>query len=132
MSVKVETNEPYPLGNTYRSMPIPMVPEHCITVEAGPIQLVVEARQLTDDLLAGRVAPEDRDEADRRADHVDDYGASLHVVGTDDGLEHLRFDCFAHDPHYHYVRHAEHVQTVIALDHHAEGDAIAWTLTRVR
>jgi hypothetical protein len=39
----------------------------------------------------------DRDDAAQ----LDDFGASLHVVGTADGHEHLRFDCFEHSPHYH-------------------------------
>ena len=32
-------------------------------------------------------------------------GVSLHVYGVRDGeaLEHLRFDCFDEDPHYHYI-----------------------------
>jgi hypothetical protein len=131
--VKVETNDPYAIGTTYRMLPIPMVPEHCIALDAGPVQLVVEARQLTNEIVEESLPPEYRAVRDRgAAAQLDDFGASLHVVGTDDGREHLRFDCFEHSPHYHYVRHSDATQVVVAIDFHAEADATAWTLTRLR
>jgi hypothetical protein len=131
--LKVETNDPYAIGTTYRTLPIPMVPEHCIALDAGPVQLVVEARQLTNEIVEETLPPEYRAVRDRDdAAHLDDFGASLHVVGTADGHEHLRFDCFEHSPHYHYVRHDDNMQVVNAIDFHAEGDATAWTLARLR
>ena len=40
-------DSPYRRGNRYEQMPIPMVTEHCVTVDAGAVRLVVESRQLT-------------------------------------------------------------------------------------
>jgi hypothetical protein len=131
--VKVETNDPYAIGTTYLMLPIPMVAEHCIALDAGPVQLVVEARQLTNEIVDEILPPEYRAVRDPKgAAALDDFGASLHVVGTADGHEHLRFDCFEHSPHYHYVRHDERAQVVVAIDFHAEADATAWTLARLR
>ena len=38
---------PYRRGNRFDRLPIPMVTEHCIPVDAGAVQLVVESRRLT-------------------------------------------------------------------------------------
>ena len=43
---------PYRRGNRYDQLPIPMVAEHCIPVDAGAVQLVVESRRLTNEILA--------------------------------------------------------------------------------
>src|SRR5262249_13592900 len=56
---------------------------------------------------------------------------SLHVCGTDDGLEHLRFDCFENEPHYHYIHHAEGGNTVVRIDELAIGDPVVFTLNCV-
>ena len=58
----------------------------------------------------------------------DDHGASLHVFGAEDGLEHLRFDCFEQEPHYHYIDQAEVGNTVVRIDELAVGDPIEFTL----
>ena len=80
-------NSPYRRGIRFEQMPIPMVEEHCIAVDAGAVQLVVESRQLTnaiiDETYGNTVDP---------GVSFDDGGATLHVCGTTDGLEHLRFD----------------------------------------
>ena len=124
---------PYQLGNYYSMMPIPAIQEHCIALDAGPITLVVESRQLTDELARENIAPEISEAVDARAElGLDDYGATLHVNGTVDGLEHLRFDCFENEPHYHYVRNADGGNLICRIDQHAEGDPIDWTLNRLR
>ena len=61
----------------------------------------------------------------------DDFGASLHVCGTADGLEHLRFDCFENEPHYHYIEQANGANTVVRIDELAVGDPIEFTLAAV-
>jgi hypothetical protein len=119
-------DSPYRRGNRYDRLPIPMVPEHCITVDAGAVQLVVESRRLTNEILA--------DTYQGALDPVvvfDDQGATLHVLGTDDGLEHLRFDCFEQEPHYHYIDHADGGNTVVRIDELAVGDPIEFTLACV-
>ena len=119
-------NSPYRRGNRYEQLPIPMVAEHCVTVDAGAVQLVVESRQLTneilDDTYHGAVKPEIR---------FDDFGASLHVCGTADGVEYLRFDCFENEPHYHYIEPAAGANVVVRIDELAVGDPIEFSLACV-
>jgi hypothetical protein len=61
----------------------------------------------------------------------DDGGATLHVLGRDDGLEHLRFDCFEQEPHYHYIDHSTGGNTVVRIDELAVGDPIEFSLSCV-
>ena len=67
-------DSPYRRGNRYEQLPIPMVAEHCVSVDAGAVQLVVESRRLTNAIL---------DDTYRGAVETkltfDDFGASLHV-----------------------------------------------------
>lgn len=117
---------PYRRGNRFDRMPIPMVAEHCITVDAGAVQLVVESRTLTNEVIDGTYP-----DGVEGSIPFDDFGASLHVCGTADGLEHLRFDCFEHEPHYHYIEQAAGVNTVVRIDELAVGDPIEFTLACV-
>jgi hypothetical protein len=114
---------PYRRGIRFNQMPIPMVTEHCVPVDAGVVQLVVESRHLTNEIInetfGGGVVPEVG---------FDDFGASLHVCGTTDGLEHLRFDCFENEPHYHYIDQGAGANTVVRIDELAVGDPIEFSL----
>jgi hypothetical protein len=121
-------DSPYRRGNRYELMPIPMVPEHCITVAAGAVNLLVESRQLTDQILADTYPD---GEAPDAAVHFDDFGASLHVCGADDGIEYLRFDCFENEPHYHYIYPEPGANTIVRIDELALGDPIDFTLACV-
>src|SRR6476469_1232930 len=117
---------PYRRGTRYDQLPIPMVTEHCIPVDAGAVQLVVESRRLTNEIL---------DDTYHGALHADvafdDFGATLHVCGTADGLEYLRFDCFENEPHYHYIEPAAGANTVVRIDELAVGDPIDFSLACV-
>jgi len=117
---------PYRRGNRYPQLPIPMVTEHCVAVDAGVVQLVVESRRLTneilDDTYQGVVGSEIS---------FDDFGATLHVCGTADGLEHLRFDCFENEPHYHYIENEAGANVVVRIDELAVGDPIEFSLACV-
>lgn len=124
--------EAYKLGRHYDVLPIAMVPEACIEVPAGPVTFVVEARRLTDDAIISSAEEQGRRDAIDEPRGVDDGGASLHVLGAADGLEYLRFDCFEHEPHYHYIYNGEGANLVVRLDDVAEGDPKRWTLERVR
>jgi hypothetical protein len=119
-------DSPYRRGNRYAQLPIPMVAEHCVSVDAGAVQLVVESRQLTNEILhdtyQGAVEP---------VISFDDFGATLHVCGTADGLEHLRFDCFENEPHYHYIEQAAGANVVVRIDELAVGDPIEFSLACV-
>ncbi|HEX4529532.1 MAG TPA: hypothetical protein VIA11_08940 [Acidimicrobiia bacterium] len=117
---------PYRRGNRYDRLPIPMITEHCIPVDAGAVQLVVESRVLTNDII------QDTFEGAVAADvPFDDFGATLHVCGTADGLEHLRFDCFEHEPHYHYLDQGAVTNTVVRIDELAVGDPVEFSLACV-
>jgi hypothetical protein len=123
------TLEPYQLGLSFRSPMIPPVPERCVSLPVGPLRFVVEARHLDDRAVAGNFSQEPGEGGDAV---FDDYGPTLHVYGAEDGIEHLRFDCFANKPHYHYVREAGAVNIVCRIDQYAEGDPIEWTIGRLR
>lgn len=123
--------EAYQLGRHYDVMPIPMVPEHCVEVAAGPLTFVVESRNLSDEAI--NLNALDRGRPDQTFDSgIDDSGACVHVLGAVDGAEWLRFDCFDNEPHYHYVRNHEQSNQVIRFDQFAEGDPEEWTLQRLR
>ena len=66
-----------------------------------------------------------------------DEGVSLHVNGTDDGHEYLRFDVFDGEPHYHYVstraaRVATSSTRSVDYDVNAHGDMLTWALDCIR
>jgi hypothetical protein len=127
-ALREATVEPYQLGLTFQSGMIPPVSERCVSRAAGPLRFVVEARHLDDDAVAGLM-----DQPPAEGDgFFDDYGPTLHVFGTIDDIEHLRFDCFAHKPHYHYVRDGGSVNIVCRIDQIAEGDPVEWTIGRLR
>ncbi len=123
-------DSPYRRGTRYSMMPIPMVEDHCRAVPAGPVQLVVEYRRLTDAILAETYA----DSANKpdQAVSFDDGGPSLHVCGSADGVEHVRFDCFEHEPHYHYLHQPGLGNTVVRIDEAASGDPVEFALACAR
>jgi hypothetical protein len=124
--------EAYQLGRSYEVMPIAMVPEACRAVAAGPITFVVEGRHLSDEAIIASAVEQGRRDGIDEPSGVDDGGASLHVLGAADGLEHLRFDCFDNEPHYHYIRNADQANVVVRIDTVAESNPQAWVLERMR
>ncbi len=64
-------------------------------------------------------------------DLLSDQGVCLHALGEVDGeeVELLRFDCFDHEPHYHYG--PEKRNTRLMLDKTTEGDSLDWTLNQL-
>lgn len=119
-------DSPYRRGTRYPRLPIPMVDAHCLVVEAGAVNLVVESRRLTN-----AVIEETYDGEVETAVTFDDGGATLHVCGAADGLEHLRFDCFEDEPHYHYIDQADEANTVVRIDEVAVGDPVEFSLSCV-
>lgn len=122
----------YRLGRDYSVMPIPMKPAHCVHVDAGPIGFVVEARQLRPEDVIDHAASLGKLDAIDDVSGVDDSGISVHVVDPTTGEEHLRFDCFEHEPHYHYIQNHAQSNTVVRLDDIAEGEPHAWMLRTLR
>lgn len=64
-------------------------------------------------------------------DLLSDQGLCIHALGEVDGeeVELLRFDCFDHQPHYHYGPEKRNVR--LMLDKTTEGDSLDWTLTQL-
>jgi hypothetical protein len=121
----------------YDRMPIPPVEAQTEWFEAGVVAIGVEYRRLTDAIAAaaeGASAEGDAGRAAAAATGLDDRGVSIHVCVVLDGVrrEHLRFDCFQEDPHYHYVSHAPPFNHMLHLDPVADGDPVAWALARIR
>jgi hypothetical protein len=89
-----------------------MAGERAGTVAAGPITFVVEHRTVVQD-------------------GVEAGGPTIRVLGASDEHEYLRFDMFNVNPHYHYEP-PEHAERILMLDTVADGDAVAWALSRLR
>jgi hypothetical protein len=121
----------------YDRMPIPPVESRTEWFEAGPLAIGVEYRRLTDAIAAGarteRAVGEGGSSA-AASTGLDDRGVSIHVCALEGGerREHLRFDCFEEDPHYHYVSWRERTNHMLHLDPVADGDPVAWALERIR
>lgn len=131
------------IGKVYNIPPQPPVPENTRPLPAGAITFTVEYRELDPDSLNATY--------EGNADHLaeleekspeggfTDEGVSIHVLGTDDGHEYLRFDVFDGEPHYHYIHPAggsngetEPVNNIIDFDANANGDMLPWAIERLR
>ncbi len=118
----------------YDLMPIPPVESQTEYFEAGAVRFGVEYR-LLDDAIAAASKVESAGGQDS-AGSIDDRGVSLHVFGSaaegEELLEHLRFDCFDEDPHYHYVSWKDRSNEMLHIDPVADGDPLTWALERIR
>jgi hypothetical protein len=115
-------------------MPIPPVEAQTAWFAAGAVRVGVEYRLLTDAVAAAAELDEASGEERGLTSGLDDRGVALHVCGEQDGewREFLRFDCFAEDPHYHYVSWRDKANEMIHLDPVADGDPLHWALERIR
>ena len=120
-------------GTTYNIPPQPPVEANNHELVAGAITFGVEYRKLDPESLRATYAGNEEQLAELEARSPDggffDTGVSIHVCGSDDGYEYLRFDVFDDEPHYHYVhRHddGEIENQVIEFDATANGDMLAW------
>jgi hypothetical protein len=128
------------IGQVYNMPPQPPVPENTRYLPAGVVTFGVEYRDVDPDALAATYASNAAHlaelEARSPAGGFSDEGVSIHVCGTDDGHEYLRFDVFDDEPHYHYVHPTrpggELVNHVVPYDAVALGDMLSWTLERLR
>jgi hypothetical protein len=121
----------------YDLMPIPPIEERTEWFEAGPLAIGVEYRLLDDAIAAAaqtEAAHGTAGAAAAASTGLDDRGVSIHVCRRDGDrrIEHLRFDCFQEDPHYHYVSWTERFNHMLHLDPVADGDPVAWALERIR
>jgi hypothetical protein len=120
-------------GTVYTVPPIPPDPAHTTYVAAGVLAFGVEFRVLTDADLAANYQGRDLDEVRANVQGtVDDDGVSVHVVGTEDDHEYLRFDLFEQQPHYHYIEPSGEKQTIVQYDAVAMGEMLPWMLFQLR
>jgi len=128
------------IGKVYGIPPQPPVEARTHRVPAGAVTFGVEYRALDPQSLRETYAdnPEYLAELEARSPEggFTDEGVSIHVWGSDDGHEYLRFDVFADEPHYHYVhntgRTGDVVNNVVDFDVVAYGDMLPWVLERLR
>lgn len=117
----------------YDVMPIPPVEAQTEYFEAGVVTFGVEYRLLTD-AIAAAATLERAAGPDRAESGFGDRGVSIHVFAGEGGrgVERLRFDCFAEDPHYHYVDWDARTNEMLHIDPIADGDPLLWALERLR
>ncbi len=117
----------------YDVLPIPAIARYTRTFEAGCVTFGVEYRRLNEEIIAEEYGGDARAQfgnktPDVLGDVIDENGISVHVFGSEDDQEYLRFDCFADYPHYHYLAPNEGHQTVIQFDPVADGPMLPWAL----
>ena len=100
---------------------------------AGAVTIGVEYRFLDEATILEFYGPDARAQFDNVAPAgmgavVEEDGLCLHVFGTDDGLERLRFDCFDDAPHYHYLDPHTPRNVVVDYDAVANGPMLEWAL----
>ncbi|HLM18124.1 MAG TPA: hypothetical protein VK549_09910 [Acidimicrobiia bacterium] len=128
------------IGKVYGIPPQPPVEEQTHRVPAGAVTLGVEYRALDPESLRATYASNPAFLAELEARSPEggftDEGVSIHVWGSDDGHEYLRFDVFVDEPHYHYVHNTgatgDVVNNVIDFDAVASGDMLRWVLGCLR
>ena len=115
------------------TLPVPAFIENTARFVAGPITIGVEYRVLDEAMILDYYGPDARAKFPNGAPAgmgavIDEDGLSLHVFGTADGREYLRFDCFDDAPHYHYLDPASSRNVVHDYDAIAHGPIVAWAL----
>jgi hypothetical protein len=129
------------VGQWFPFLPAPLAPEDTEWIPAGAVRIGVEYRKVTIDDVpeAARHDPNLAAEIDRIKSNVGEAlaGICLHVSGSLDDHEYLRFDCFEHDPHYHYIVRGDggprqERQRVVPFDQIANGKMLPWAIDRIR
>jgi hypothetical protein len=110
---KIDTSLPH--GKVFHFMPIPVNEKHVEWFDAGPVSFAVETRVLG--AMQGGMAT---------------GGGSIHLFSGDRARELVRFDCFDSEPHYHYLNHREHLNTVWCFDGAVNGPMPRWVLSVLR
>lgn len=106
-------------------------------VDAGVLRIGIEHRVLDTEAVNRHFDAQGVEDnagfgGSTRGRQFEDQGFSLHVFGTDDGFEYLRFDCFGEDPHYHYIVPGLDGVVKLSFDPVANGNIVDWVLDRLR
>jgi len=128
------------IGKVYNIPPQPPALQNTRYLPAGTITFGIEYRDVDPESLAATYADDPEQLAELREKSPEggfsDEGVSIHVCGTDDGHEYLRFDVFDDEPHYHYIHRtpasAEIVNNVIDFDTVAQGEMLSWAIDCLR
>jgi hypothetical protein len=125
------------IGVVYNIPPEPPKESDTTWLPAGAVTIGIEYRTLDPESLVELYRDNPDHLAEMLAKSPDggfaDSGVSLHVKGTDDGHEYLRFDVFDGEPHYHYVYAGpEIVNNVVVFDTFAHGDMLPFALACLR
>jgi hypothetical protein len=121
------------VGTRLKMSLVPCVAEHTAYFDAGPVVIGLEFRVLDDDVVASAYAGDAAVAAifaEMQVTEFDDNGPSLHILDAGTRTEHLRFDMFDKQPHYHYI-HSPAEHTAVSFDPHADGDMVEWALQRI-
>ena len=123
---------------TYRTLPVPAFEEFTARIPAGAVTFGVEYRRLDETVILAYYGPDARARFDNvlpagfDTGPVDEDGLCLHVFGSADGAEYLRFDCFEEAAHYHLLDPHALLNTVIEHDHTVAGPLLDWALVTLR
>lgn len=128
------------IGTVYRIPPQPPDPGSTTYLTAGVVTIGVEYRDLDPESLratyAGNAAHLAELEERSPEGGFTDEGVSIHVFGSDDRFEYLRFDVLDDSPHYHYIHRPgdgdEVVNQIIDFDTTAHGDMLPWAIGCLR
>jgi hypothetical protein len=116
---------------------VPAIEEHTARFVAGVVTVGVEYRFLDEATILDFYGSDARAKFGNVApagigDVVQEDGLCLHVFGTDDRLEYVRFDCFDDAPHYHYLDPHAPRNVVVDYDAVANGPMVDWALRALR
>ena len=123
------------VGTTYNIPPAPPDADSTDWLDLGVVRIGVEYRKVDPQALEKIYADTEHLaelEAASPEGGFTDEGVSLHIVDPEDGFEHVRFDMFLDEPHYHYVDKAAETNTIVHFDTVAHGPMIPWTLEQLR
>jgi hypothetical protein len=124
------------VGTVYQVQPQPPDPANTRWFPAGAVTFGVEYRDVDPDGLEATYGDDPQAWAEIVENSPDggfaDTGVSLHVTGTEDGHEYLRFDLFDEDPHYHYVWPEGDHNQVVPFDTVALGDVFVFAFACLR
>ncbi len=125
------------MPTNYSVLPIPAFPEFTRTFDAGPVTFGVEYRLLDENAIREAYGDDAREQFGNVTPpglptRIEEDGVSVHVFGSEDRREYLRFDCFGDFPHYHYIVAREGHQSVMEFDPIADGPIVPWMLKCLR
>lgn len=121
----------------YRTLPVPAFDAYTLRIAAGAVTFGVEYRHLDEAVILAHYGPDARAKFDGVVPPgfegtVEEDGLCLHVFGTEDGAEYLRFDCFDEAAHYHLIDPYTPCNTVIEHDVGRDGPLLDWALAALR